>query len=97
MRPRIREHIRPWDTSALLLSVPSLALSEEKSRTKPSLCLKAKDTSHPGKRKKWTKKYPLCITFASTDGVVLALLVDGGKGEKDDGAGVTGAGERGLS
>jgi hypothetical protein len=36
-------------------------------------------------------------TFASADGVVLSLFVDGGEGEKDNGAGVTGAGQRGLS
>jgi len=36
-------------------------------------------------------------TFAGADGVVLSLLVDGGEGEKDDGPGVTRAGERGLS
>ncbi len=36
-------------------------------------------------------------TFASANGVVLSLFVDGGEGEKDNGAGVTGAGQRGLS
>ncbi len=44
------------------------------------------------------KNHPIFFyTFASANGVVLSLFVDGGEGEKDNGAGVTGAGERGLS
>jgi hypothetical protein len=37
------------------------------------------------------------ITFAGTDGVVLPLLIDGGKSEENNGASVARAGERGLS